>query len=264
MSMEPAGFAVIVSIWTALALPALVCGLAGRDFFGRVGGQPKGPRLPAMWGWFLMELPALATLPAIYLSWGPPGGRPPAAVRRVGGRRPAGGSLDGPLRSPHAALAVAGAAGGQSAADGDLRGGIRVQRRQRAAFRLVSDKAGGLSGRLVRGYALRCGSGGHGAGSGGEHLGGLSSGKAAARGPGPGRPACQRPVPAGVLSQPDGGDAGVGRIRVDVLVAAGAVLRHLDLGEPDTASLVETPVVSPAVRKLPEKPAGGHTGAAVI
>ena len=68
MSIEPLRFVVVVSIWTALALPALVSGLAGRDFFGRVGGQPKGPRLPAMWGWFLMELPAMVTLPAIYLT----------------------------------------------------------------------------------------------------------------------------------------------------------------------------------------------------
>lgn len=59
MSIGPAGLVVIVSIWTSLALPALVCGLTGRDCFGRVNGQRTGVRLPARWGWFLMELPAL-------------------------------------------------------------------------------------------------------------------------------------------------------------------------------------------------------------
>ena len=68
MSIGSAGFTVAVAIWTALALPALVSGLVGRDYFGRVGGQSLGPQIPARWGWFLMELPALATLPAIYLT----------------------------------------------------------------------------------------------------------------------------------------------------------------------------------------------------
>ena len=68
MSIGPVWFYVIVSIWTALALPALVNWWAGRDYFGRVGGQAIGAQIPARWGWFLMEMPALVTLPTIYLT----------------------------------------------------------------------------------------------------------------------------------------------------------------------------------------------------
>ena len=196
--------------------------------------------------------------------WNPIGGGSNVTAQLVGSRRPAGGSMGSPLRSPHVALAVVGAAEGQSLASDNLRGGIRVQHRQRATFRLVPDQAGGLSSQLAWGYPLYCRRGGHGAGSNGEHLGGLLPGRTAKSVPGTGRPAHPRPVQAGFVSQSDGGNAGVGWIRIDVLVAAGAVLRDLDLGEPYTACLVATPMVSPAVRKLPQKSAGSDTRAAVI
>ena len=41
MSIGPVWFAVVVSIWTALALPALVSGLVGRDYFGLVAASPR-------------------------------------------------------------------------------------------------------------------------------------------------------------------------------------------------------------------------------
>ena len=70
MSEGHFGFTLIVAVWTALALAPLVGWQLGLDYFGRTGGQPAGPRLPARWGWFLMELPALIVLPAMYLVGG--------------------------------------------------------------------------------------------------------------------------------------------------------------------------------------------------
>ena len=70
MSPEPFGFSPIVIAWTVLALIPPAIWRWGRDFSGRLGGQPGGPRIAASWGWFLMELPALAVLPGMYLTWG--------------------------------------------------------------------------------------------------------------------------------------------------------------------------------------------------
>ena len=61
-------FGLIVIGWTALALPTLVAGLTGNDPVGRLGGNPRGPRVDPRWGWFVMELPALCVLPAVYFA----------------------------------------------------------------------------------------------------------------------------------------------------------------------------------------------------
>ena len=66
MRFDLFGFVPIVIIWIALVFPVLVIGLSGRDYFGRLGGQPIGPRVDVRWGWFFMELPALCVLPFIY------------------------------------------------------------------------------------------------------------------------------------------------------------------------------------------------------
>ena len=67
MSGELLGFNLTVAVWTALALTPLISWWLGRDYSGRTGGRTAGPRISARWGWFLMELPALVVLPAIYL-----------------------------------------------------------------------------------------------------------------------------------------------------------------------------------------------------
>lgn len=61
-------FDTIVVVWAALALPIFVYSLVGADRVGRLGGDPRGPRVAARWGWFWMELPAVCVLPAVYLS----------------------------------------------------------------------------------------------------------------------------------------------------------------------------------------------------
>ncbi len=66
--MEP--LTVAAAIWALAALPTLAAGLAGRDPVGRLGGTGFGNQLPAQWAWFLLELPALVTFPAIYLALG--------------------------------------------------------------------------------------------------------------------------------------------------------------------------------------------------
>ena len=58
----------VAAIWTAAALPALAAGLAGWDPVGRLGGDGIGRRVRSRWAWFLFELPALVTFPAIYLA----------------------------------------------------------------------------------------------------------------------------------------------------------------------------------------------------
>ncbi len=63
-------FAPVVLTWCALALPALVIGLVGKDVSGRFGGTAKGPTLDPRWGWLLMELSALAVFPVVYLAAG--------------------------------------------------------------------------------------------------------------------------------------------------------------------------------------------------
>ena len=137
VSIGPVGFAVVVSIWTALALPALVSGL-DRARLLRTGGWQ------AHWG-------PQTTGPVGVVSDGIAGSGHPAGNlpdchpldgrQRVGSRRPAGRSMGSALCSPHADMAVAGAAKGQSDAGGDLRGGIWIQHRERTAVRLVPDSS---------------------------------------------------------------------------------------------------------------------------
>lgn len=62
------GYTTIVAVWAALAAPVFLYSLLGTDHVGRTGGNPRGPRVAARWGWFLMEIPALCVLPAVYLS----------------------------------------------------------------------------------------------------------------------------------------------------------------------------------------------------
>ncbi len=62
-------FGAIVLLWCALALPALVIGLAGKDPTGRFGGRGWGPTLDARSGWLLMELSA-SVFPIVYLAAG--------------------------------------------------------------------------------------------------------------------------------------------------------------------------------------------------
>lgn len=61
---------VAAAIWAFAALPALAAGLAGWDPVGRLGDRGTGKRADARWAWFLFELPALVTFPAIYLASG--------------------------------------------------------------------------------------------------------------------------------------------------------------------------------------------------
>ena len=63
-------FVVAAAIWTLAALPALAAGLAGWDPVGRLGDRGAGRRVNAPWAWFVFELPALLTFPAIYLESG--------------------------------------------------------------------------------------------------------------------------------------------------------------------------------------------------
>ena len=58
------------AVWALLALPTLAAGLVGWDPVGRIGGAGLGGRVDSRWGWFLMELPALAAFPAVYLASG--------------------------------------------------------------------------------------------------------------------------------------------------------------------------------------------------
>ncbi len=67
MSFEWSGFDTIVVLWAALAMPVFIYSLVGTDHVGRTGGNPRGPRVAACWGWVAMELPALCVLPAVYL-----------------------------------------------------------------------------------------------------------------------------------------------------------------------------------------------------
>ena len=60
-------FDTIVVVWAALAIPVFIYSLVGTDHVGRTGGNPRGPRVAARWGWVVMELPALGVLPAVYL-----------------------------------------------------------------------------------------------------------------------------------------------------------------------------------------------------
>ena len=66
MSFDLSGFDTIVVLWAALAVPVFIYSLVGTDHVGRTGGNPRGPRVAARWGWVVMELPALCVLPAVY------------------------------------------------------------------------------------------------------------------------------------------------------------------------------------------------------
>lgn len=70
MSFDLCGFDTMVVLWAALAVPVFIYSLVGTDHVGRTGGNPRGPRMSARWGWVVMELPALGVLPALYLSGG--------------------------------------------------------------------------------------------------------------------------------------------------------------------------------------------------
>ena len=67
MSLQWPTLTELTLIWTLLALPVVAVGLKGWDPVGRWGGVGLGWRLPARWAWFVMEVPALVTFPAIYL-----------------------------------------------------------------------------------------------------------------------------------------------------------------------------------------------------
>ena len=66
MSFDLSGFDTIVAVWAALAAPVFIYSLVGTDHVGRAGGNPRGPRVAARWGWVVMELPVLCVLPAVY------------------------------------------------------------------------------------------------------------------------------------------------------------------------------------------------------
>ena len=70
MSFDLSGFDTLVVVWAALAAPVLIYSLVGTDHVGRTGGNPRGARVSARWGWVVMELPALCVLPAVYVSAG--------------------------------------------------------------------------------------------------------------------------------------------------------------------------------------------------
>lgn len=70
MIFDLSGFDTVVVLWAALAAPVFIYSLVGTDHVGRAGGNPRGPRVAARWGWVVMELPALCVLPAVYASGG--------------------------------------------------------------------------------------------------------------------------------------------------------------------------------------------------
>ena len=66
MSLSPSLLTIIAGIWAVGALPTLAAGLAGWDPVGRLHRSNHDSGLSARWAWFLFELPALLTFPAIY------------------------------------------------------------------------------------------------------------------------------------------------------------------------------------------------------
>ncbi len=58
------------AIWAALAIPVFALSFKVPDITGRIRGEGWGKHIDARWGWFWMELPALATFPAIYFANG--------------------------------------------------------------------------------------------------------------------------------------------------------------------------------------------------
>ena len=61
-------FNIICLLWTLGAVPTLIAGLLKWDPVGRLGTSVSGMKMNAQWGWFVFELPALVTFPAIYLA----------------------------------------------------------------------------------------------------------------------------------------------------------------------------------------------------
>lgn len=59
---------IITGIWALGAFPTLAAGIAGWDPVGRLQRSAGGKGVRARWAWFLFELPALVTFPAIYLA----------------------------------------------------------------------------------------------------------------------------------------------------------------------------------------------------
>ena len=70
MSHSSSLLAVAAGIWALGAFPTLAAGLAGWDPVGRLQQSSGGRGMNARWAWFLFELPALVTFPAIYLASG--------------------------------------------------------------------------------------------------------------------------------------------------------------------------------------------------
>lgn len=70
MSSDYPTLMLLCAIWAALAVPVFALSFKVRDITGRIGGGGWGKHIDARWGWFWMELPALATFPAIYFAGG--------------------------------------------------------------------------------------------------------------------------------------------------------------------------------------------------
>ena len=61
-------FTIICLLWALGTVPTLIAGLLKWDPVGRLGTSVSGMKMNAQWGWFVFELPALVTFPAIYLA----------------------------------------------------------------------------------------------------------------------------------------------------------------------------------------------------
>ena len=234
-------FELIVLVWTGLAVPALVSGLMGHDPFGRWGGQGYGPRIGPQLGWFLMELPALLVLPLAYLA--------------VGERHLVTDFLVGVWVAHYAHRTLVWPWIVQQNSDGipavtcaagfgfNVVNGLLLWWSLTALAGYTTGWFGDIrfiAGAVIMllGAVLNIWSD--------YRLAYLRSAK-------PG----QRVLPVGgpfrfvFVSQPDRRNAGMGWLRADALVAAGAVLRNLDGSQSDAAGPLASPVVSGAVQRLP-------------
>ncbi len=72
MSQTPSLLTIVAATWALGSLPTLAVGLAGWDPVRRLQQSDHGRGMRARWAWFLFELPALVTFPAIYLASGNP------------------------------------------------------------------------------------------------------------------------------------------------------------------------------------------------
>lgn len=70
MTHSPSLLTIVAGIWALGAVPTLAAGLAGWDPVGRLQRSTPGDGIGSQWAWFLFELPALVTFPAIYLASG--------------------------------------------------------------------------------------------------------------------------------------------------------------------------------------------------